>query len=882
MTRLRVLLSRTLDLLLGRRREERLSAEIQAHLDELAEEYMAKGIGPAEARAAARREFGSIDVMKDQYRDQRGLQGLDAITRDIRFAGRLLRRDRGFAVTAVLVLGLGIGVNNMQFTIVNAHTIRGLPIDGVDRVVYVSTFDDRVPDRGVSFPELEDLHGRSTSFVGFGAFTDAPMVLSGDGVTADRLTGAFVSAGAIGVAGIRPLRGRTFTDDDDRPGAPPVALLTEGAWRTRYSGDPAAIGRSLQVNGGPATIVGIVSDRSGLPTAARVWIPLRQMPGAAAQARTARILRVFGRLRDGVTLEQARAEVDTLFAALAQDRPEMYKNLRARAIPINERFLGQLTDPTWLAFLTAGFLVLLISAANVANLMLARTGHRTRELAIRSALGASRGRVVRQLLVEGIVIATLGGALGLCLALAGVRIFRSAVPADALPYWIEYTLDARVVAALVLVSALTPLVFALLPAIRAAKTDVNAVLKEGGRNNDGRGRQTWASVFLAAEFGLAVVLLANFAVTLLHVSGPDLPFDDALDTRELLTATITLPTERYRAPADRAEFYRRLNERLQVIPDLSSSAVASHIPLGGAEERQMRIADRSERDDEPLSVHVVTVGQHYFEALGLRVIRGRVLGDRDGAPGSESVVVNEEFAGKFFAGADAIGQRIALTPLQAPPSPLEWATVVGIVPTVRQRPRGGAEPIVYVSNGGSPASNAVLLVRSSLDTAALTSLLRQEAAAIDADLPLYRIRTMQQARREAVWNGRVSNGFFLFLMWTSVGLAMVGLYAVTAHGVSQSTREIGMRMALGARPRQVMRVIVRRVAGQVAFGFGTGIVCTKIWSSMFSSGRDDVSLTDPASLLIVAAILSVVAALACFVPIWRATHLDPVAAIREA
>ena len=878
MTSLRVLLSRVVDVVRRRSRERRLNTEIQDHLDELTQDYLSQGLAPADARAAARRSFGNIERMTEEHRDQRGLPAFDTLLRDLRFAVRLLRRDRGFAATAALVLAVGIGVNNMQFTILNAHTIRGLPIDRVDRVVYISTLDERLPDRGFSYPELDDLQARARSFSAIGAFSEMPLVIAGDGQAADRMPGAFVSPGALETAGTRPLIGRGFTADDDKAGVTAVALLTRAAWQARYGADPSVLGRSILINGRPATIVGVVPDRSGVPTNGKVWVPLRQVARETMENRSARPLRVFARLRDGVDLRGAGAEVDTIVATWFRDHPDASKSARGRVIPVNERFLGSTREPAWRAFMLVGCMVVLISCANVANLMLAHTAQRTRELAIRAALGASRGRVVRQLLIEGSLLAALGGALGLGFALAGLQVFRAAIPADALPYWLDYSLDRRVLTMLVAVSALTILIFALIPAMKASRTDVNSIIKDGGSRKTGRARQGWATMFLAAEFGLAVVLLANFAVALRTIA-PELPVDSALDTSELVTASITLPAGEYRSPADRAEFYRTLTERLRGIPLITSAAIANVLPLGGGEDQQLAFPGQQRAGDPP-SVVTVTIGPGYFATLGMPLVKGRDLVDGDGTPGNGNVVVNEYFVTEFLDGREPLGQQIALTSRQS--SEPTSLTIVGVVPAIRQRPRSDATSVVYRSHGGAPPPNAVLIVRSAADTAALTAALRQEVAAIDPHLPLYRIRTMEQVRREANWNGRLSNRFFIFLMFTAVALATFGLYAVTAHGVSQSSREIGVRMALGARPRQLIALIGRRVAGQVAIGFAAGVLCTKIWSSKFPSGDAELTATDPASLAIVLAILTIVAILASVVPLWRATHLDPVAAIREA
>ncbi|MBI3262126.1 MAG: ABC transporter permease, partial [Acidobacteria bacterium] len=595
MTALKVFLSRALDLVRRRQRNERFSEEVQAHLELLTDEYVSRGMSISDARVAARRMFGGVDQVAAAYRDQRGLPVVDALMLDLRFALRLLARDRGFAVMALLVLGLGIGVNNMLFTILNAHTLRGLPIPRPDRVAYVSTFDHRNTDRGVSYPDFEDLRATAHTLSGMAAFANAPVTVGDEGRAPDRFDGSYLTANALDVIGVQPVLGRTFVPDDDRPAAPLVALLGSGAWRARYGGTGGIVGRSILINGAPATVIGVVPDRSGFPSTADVWLPLSNMPGLGTGKRDARSLRVVGRVRDGMSITDARAEIESIVSRLAREYPETNKDIRARVVPINERYLGRLTDPAWLAFMTVGVLVVVISCANVANLMLDRAVHRAREIAIRASLGASRGRVVRQLLLEASVLAALGGLLGLGLATAGVRLFRTAIPENVLPYWFDYSVDGRVLAALVAVSVATVFVFGLVPAVSASKTDVNQVLKDGGTGSAGRHARRWTTVFLTAEFALTVVMLANLALGL-RIARPTLPSDVAIDTADVLTASITLPPEKYRTPGQRAEFYRRLDERVRAIPTVSAVSVASALPLMGAAERRLDVAGRANAD----------------------------------------------------------------------------------------------------------------------------------------------------------------------------------------------------------------------------------------------------------------------------------------------
>jgi predicted permease len=806
----------------------------------------------------------------------------DALALDGRLAIRLLSRDRGFTITAVLVLGLGIGVNNMLFTILNAHTIRGLPIDRPDRVAYISTLDDRGADRAVSPPDFEDLRASVRTMASLAAFTNAPVVLGDPGRAPDRLEGTYLTPNAFEVLGIQPLLGRGFARDDDRTGAPMVVMLSDAVWRARYGRDRDILRRTILVNAAPASVVGIVPDRSGFPSTAEVWLPLSHAPDFAAARRETRILRVFGRLRDGASVAAARAEVDSIAGRLARAHPETNRNVRARVVPINERFLGRLTDPAWMALMTVGFLVVLISCANAANLLLDRSVRRARDIAIRRSLGATGPRVVRQLLVEADVLAALGGAIGLGLAGAGVRLFRSAIPDNVLPYWFDYSVDARVLAALVGVSAATVFVFGLVPAVSAARTDVVQTLKDGGRIGVGHRRtRRWTGAFLAAEFALTVVMLANLAVGL-RLARPPLASDTAINTAEVLTATITLAGERYQTPEQRIDFHRRLGERLAAMPGISAASVATALPLTGAAERQLEVAGRTVTPGEPApTVWTVGIGPRYFQALDLAPVRGRGFVDDDGGPGRAHAIINESFARSYFDGQDPIGRRIRLTPGEGGATQSAWLTIVGVSPAVRQRPRPDPDPIVYLPYRAVSSPTAALLVRSRTQPEALAGLLRNEVLRLDPNLPLYRVQALGRVVRDAQWNGRVSSLLFRALTGIALGLACVGLYAVTAHAVSRRTREIGLRLALGARTSHVGRLILRRALLQVAIGFVAGVGCTVAWRRVFATGRADVSVTDPTSLALVALVLIAVTMTACLVPVLRAIRLDPAAAIRR-
>jgi putative ABC transport system permease protein len=885
---LKAFLSRLSDVLLRRRRDERLSEEVGTHLELLTRDYIAKGLSPSDARAAARRAFGGVDQMTSAYRDQRGLPVLDALALDARLAVRLLGRDRGFTIVAVLVLGLGIGVNNMLFTILNAHTLRGLPIHRADRVVFVSTLDSRQTEGGVSYLDFQDLRAAVKRLSGLAAFTTAPIVLGEDATSdrrsPDRVEATYLTANVLDVietTGTPMILGRALRADDDRPGAARVAMLSSHIWRSRYDADRDVLSRSILIDRVPTTIVGILPERPALPSTADVWLPLSAMPGLPSATRDVRVLRVLGRLQNDARLPDARAEIESIVNRLAREHVDSSAGVRARVVPINERYFGRPTDPAWLAFTAVGILVVLISCANVANLMLDRSLHRTRELAIRTSLGASRLRLVRQLLIEASLLAALGGTAGLGIAVGGVRAFRQAIPVNVLPYWFDYSMDARVVFALAVVSAATVLVFGLVPAFAASKTDPNQVLKVGGAI-EGRSRSArWTSAFLTIELALTVVMLANLAVGL-RIADPAPPAERAIRRRDIVTATVTLAGDRYRSAEARLEFHRRLRERLRAIPGTSAASIASALPLlGGVDRRLDRVAGTHFAAAAAPIVSSVAIGPGYFDALGLTLVKGREPGDAMDAAIDAEAVVNQRFADMYLAGQDPIGQRISLrAPASAPPASDQF-TIVGVAPTLRQRLRAELEPIAYVPYRTAATPTTSVIVRNSTDTMALVPLLRNEVVALDANLPLYRVQTMQQVIQDVGWNGRLSSALLNVLAAIALGLSMVGLYAVTAHAASRRAREIGLRMALGAQPHQVRRLLLRRVLWQLSLGFLVGVASTAVWARFFSTGQAGVSVTDPRSLAIVAVVLVAVATLATLVPVRRATHIDPVVAIRN-
>ena len=867
--------------LLGRERLEReLDAELRDHLERQVEDYVRAGMSPDEARRRAHLLFGGLEQTKEACRDARGTRWLLDLVSDLRFAGRLLSKERGLTAVAVIALALGMGVNNTFFTVVNAVCLRGLPLDEADRVVYVASMDAQGQEHGISYPDFVDLRSRTQAIGGLAAFTTGPMVLGDDDRAPDRAFGAHVSANTFELLRESPAAGRGFLPEDDRSGAPPVVMLGYRVWKTRYHSDPGLIGQTVRVNGVPATVIGVMREGFRFPNNADVWRPLALVPGLEEQARGMRSLTVFGRLRPGVTLLEARAELRGLASELSRDYPETNRGVEATVGRLNERYTARITDRVWLAFITAGALVLLIACANVANLLLMRATYRTREIAIRVSLGATRRRIVRQLLVESALLAGLGGVLGLGLSVVGTRLLSMTLTENA-PYWLQFTMDARVFVVLATVCAMSVVVFGLAPALHASRSDTTELLHEDGRGaSAGLRARRWTALFLTAEFALTMVLLAAVAQGFRSFNAA-LAEEFVIDSPDLLTAWVSLPAERYGTPEQRIALFEQALERLRGSGLVSSVAIATAVPGGGAVERQLAVEGRDVAAEAMPQVSSLAVSPGYFEAIGAPIMRGRSFDEQDGLPGRETVIVNERLARMYLPDGDPIGRRIRLGDINDADS-APWRSIVGVTPTIRQRPQGAdPDPVVYLPLRTASPDTAALLIRGGADEGALATHVRHEFRALDSDLPLYGVMTMEQLVNASRMNGRVSQALVTIIACIALLLSIVGLHAVTGHAVAQRTREIGIRIALGARARQVETLILRRALMQLGIGLLAGVACTFLWEYLFGDPSQPTRMTDPLPLASVGILVTLVALGACLRLARRASNLQPVAALRH-
>ena len=807
-----------------------------------------------------------------------------ALWQDVRYAARLLVKDRWFTIVAAVALALGIGVNATVFTFVNAVLLRGLPFDNPDRIMWAGTRNAQRQDRPMSILDYEDWRSRATLLEHLVLWQSFAFNVSDAGREPDRFQGVYISWDIFQAIGERPIMGRDFVPEDDKPGSPPVVIISHNLWQSRYASDPTVIGRPVTTNGFTPTIIGVMPPELTFPAGNHLWIPLAHMPpGVKPMNRDARQFPVLARLKADVTREQAEAELTSIAAALADQFPDTNKDFRlASLLTFQERQNGGPIRLVFLMLMGAVGFVLLIAIGNVANLLLARAAHRSREISVRVSLGATRWRIVRQLLIESVLLAAISGVLGYGLSLIGVRLFDAATK-GVRPTWIHFTMDASVFAFLAAITLSTGILFGLAPALHVSKTNVNDVLKEGGRTGMGGLRaRRWTGALIVGELALTLVLLAGAGFMMrsfLNLYQAEI----GVDTTPLLTANVSLPDRKYPGPEQRLTFYRQLEDRLNAIGAVEAATIANAGPGGGGAGRTLVIEARPPQDGAQLPVTtLITAGPRYFDTIGVRIIRGRPLNDTDGLAGQNNVVVNERFAALHFPGEDPIGRRVGFTPTAAKP-PATWMTIVGIAPNVRQRNMDQFEqdPVVYISYRFEPPLGIGILVRSRSAAAAVGPLLRTELRAIDPDLSLFQIRTMAENFAEQRWQYTVFGSMFAFFAFIALMLSAVGLYAVTAYSVTQRTQEIGVRMALGAQSSQVLWLFQRRILVQLAIGLVIGLAGAVGVGRLLRGVLVRTQPTDLATLGSIAALLVLVALAAGLWPARRATRLDPVVALRN-
>jgi len=848
-----------------------LDAELRFHLEMKAEEAG----DPWEAR----RRLGNPTLLKEVCRELWTFRYLESCWQDLRYALRTLANHPGVTIVAVLALALSIGANTTVFTVVSSALSFDMGVDHIERMVFISATDaSRRDSFSQSYLDLRDFRSEIKSIQSLAAYRFVPVNVSDSGGLPERYSCVQMSANGFSVVGTKPVLGRSFAAEDERPDAPPVLMLTYHIWQDRFGKDPAILGRTIRVDEVPRTVIGVMPPNMRFPEDTDLWTPLTlsDMLGD----RNNRNLLLFGRLADGVKLSAARAEMDTIAHRLAARDPASYKGLVADVRPFLELVGVYDARPLLIAMLCALGFVLLIACADVANLLLARAAARSREISIRIAIGAGRARIIRQLLIESLALAITGGFFGWLVALAGLRWFDAASSKSPRPSWVDFSMNTRAFVYLAAISIGAGILFGLAPALRLAKVDVNSAVKDGGHGAAGgtRGRRL-ANLLVVFEMVLCVVLLAGAGLTIRSsINLYSAPV--GVNPSNVLTMHINLPDAKYPRAEDQVSFHERLKIKLESLPGVESASIASHLSTAGWTEFGFELdgAPPADLNHLPATAGLV-VGADYFRVMQVRPQRGRLFTNSDGVSGAAVVIVNQNMAAKLWPGEDPLGKRLRLVRGQ---TLQPWLSVVGVVQDIQQNFRRPLQrdPLIYLPYAEEPQRVMFIVARTNVPPATLAEAFRREVQSLDESLPLYDVRTLEDRIAQSRLN--VSSWGIMFTIFAAVALllASVGLYAVIAHSVSQRTREIGVRMAVGGTGPDIVRLVFAQGMRQIAIGLAIGLPLAVAATRVLRAALVGVSPGDPITFLAVIAVLVATGALGCAIPARRALRVDPVVALR--
>jgi putative ABC transport system permease protein len=864
--------------------------ELRFHLETRAEELVRRGATPEGARAQAMREFGDLGSARselvdiDRRRASRAgrTEWWSALWQDVRYAARGLRNRPGFAVIILATLALGIGANTAIFTVVDAALLRSLPYAKPDQLVHLWEASPTGSDRAeASYPDFQDWQRGQTLFAGLAGYQTNGITLTGRDVPL-MVPITYVTPGFFDVLRVRAVVGRTMHEGLDRIGDR-VAVLGYGLWQREFGGDPGIVGRAITLGGMPFTVIGVLPSSFHFARAhgGDLWVPT-DLSRPYMTRRGTHWLNTIGRMKDGVTLAQAQAAMAAVGREIAERHSDTHTGRTVIAVPLRDEFVKGIR-PLLLVLLSAVSLVLLVACANVAGLLMARASARQQELAVRAALGAGRRRIVQQLLTESVLLATLGGLIGLFVAHAGVRALVTALPEPqrlAMPYLTELGVDVRVLSYALLVALATGIVFGLLPALPASRAALAPTLRATGRTTVGR-RRTGRNALVIGEFALTLVLLVGAALltqSLVRL----LRIDPGFRPERVLTAAVLLPDTKYRDSTSVRAFFHELVARTRALPGVVSVGLTSRLPLDWGNSLTYVVAGRpmpAPGERPGASIREVSTG--YFETLGIPLIQGRDFGDQDGPNAPQVLVVNRAVAARHFGDKPAIGERIAFDQEGRGP----FYTIVGVVGNV---PIGQLDetptPTIYFPHQQDGDNGMYIAVRTATDPATLASSLRRVVRDLDSDLPVAVMSTMERniANSESVFMRRYSMllvGAFAVL---ALVLSVVGIYGVISYGVVQRTQELGVRVALGAQRRDIVRMILRDGTILAAAGIVIGSLAA-LWLTRFlRSLLFGIETNDPVTYVVAAVLLASVAVIASYIPARRATRVDPLVALRGA
>jgi putative ABC transport system permease protein len=860
--------------------ERELSEELGFHLEKLVEEKLAKGMTPEEARYAALRELGGAEQIKEECRDMRRVNWIEDFLQDLRYGLRMLAKSRRFTAVAVLTLALGTGANTAIFSVVNTVLLRPLPYKDADRLV---TVWGRNRARGfdidqVSPLDFADWRAQSHLFEGMAASTDVQYTLTGVGEPAVIVAYSF-SADYFHVLGVAPLLGRTFLPEEEQAGRNNVAVLSYSLWQSRFGGRRDLVGKSISLDGAPYTVVGIMPPGFQHPPFTQLWTPLTVVK-EAANDRAYRYLRVMARLKPGVTIPQAQAEMNTIARRLALEYPKTNKEEDATNIIGLRQMLSGDIRPALLVLACAVGFVLLIACANVANLLLARAAGRQKEVAVRAALGASRSRLLRQLLTESVLLGLASGALGLLLAFwcvgALLPMFPPTIFNISIPHLDKIPIDGWVLGFALAVSLLTGLIFGLAPALQAGRVNTNESLKESSRSLIGSapGRR-FRSALVVAEVALSVMLLAAAGLTLksfLHLLGGNLGFNP----QNVLTMRLLLPSYRYKTDAQQVTFSNQALERIRSLPGVKSAGTVTFLPLSGWwGVRQVSAVGQSASQSQPPTAVWSSVTPDYFPALSIPLLRGRFFTDQDTQGAQAVAIVSKSLAGQLAPNADLVGKQVNAEGVKGA---LEIVGVVGDVHQLGITSEMTSE--IYLPFSQLPAPIICFAVRTASDPAGLAKAAERAIWAVDKDQSIGYIMPMGELASEWLAPQRVVTLLLGGFAGMALLLAAVGIYGVIAYSVTQRTHEIGIRMALGARATHILRLVVGQGLGLALAGVALGLAGSFGLTRFLSSLLYGVRPSDPPVFVAVSALPAGVALLASLIPARRATKVDPMVALR--
>jgi putative ABC transport system permease protein len=809
---------------------------------------------------------------------------MKSLLQDLRYGFRTLLKRPGFTIVAVVALALGIGANSAIFSVVNSVLLRPLPYEDPSRLViawetnpqllsdYLKTHNEAAPGNFL------DWQAQSQSFENLAAFTWQDFNLTG-GDTPEQVIGNTVTPNMFATLGVRPAFGRDFLAEEGQAGRDNVVILSHGLWQRRFGSSPNLVGQTISVNGRPHTVVGVMPEGFEFPRAAsELWTPLA--PGDNFKTnRRAHFLYTRARLKPGVTIEQAQAEMDTIAARLRQQYPDTNDQRGVRLASLSEESVAQI-KPALLILLAAVGFVLLIACANVANLLLARAAARQKEIAIRTALGAGRLRIIRQLLTESVLLSLIGGVCGLLLALWGIDLLLASMPrqfALGIPGWNKIGLDYRVLGFTLAVSLLTGILFGLFPAWQASKYDLNESLKEGSKGSAGQGRKRFRNALIVSEVTLALVLLVGSGLMMRSLRRL-MDVKPGFDPHNLTTLQLALPQAQYAQNEQIVGFYSELTRRIKDLPGVEAVATIDMMPMGGSGGTTSFLVEGrpAPPPGQYPEANARTSSPGYFQTMRIPVLKGRDFSEHDTANTPLVVVINETMARKYWPNEDPIGKRLLDPQNRTPP-----AEVIGVVGDVKHFGLDDqAEEYIYTSSLQTPGNAMFLVVRTTTDPVNMTAALRKEVQSLDKELPVFDVKPMEQRIVESTGARRLVMFLLGVFALVALILASVGIYGVMAYAVTQRTHEIGIRMALGAQRGDILRLVVRQGMLLVAFGVTLGLLVSFAVTRFMSGLLFGVTPNDPATMAGVSLLLAVIAFIACLVPALRAMKVDPMVALR--